>query len=119
MSQSTAAAVAGNQARLLARCAEALAAAERLLHHAKAGVHARVGAAGGLDAEQAAGHGLAWLATYVEALRQMLGWANRLAAADRFGRPEQLLLAGAFGEYLAQIAGGIPMSQAETVRPLA
>jgi (2S)-methylsuccinyl-CoA dehydrogenase len=119
MSQSTVVAVAGNQARLLARCAEALAAAERLLHHAKAGVHARVGAAGGLDAEQAAGHGLAWLATYVEALRQMLGWANRLTSADRFGRPEQLLLTGAFGEYLAQIAGGIPMSQAETVRPLA
>ncbi|HWE17008.1 MAG TPA: acyl-CoA dehydrogenase family protein [Hyphomicrobiaceae bacterium] len=119
MSQSTVVAVAGNQARLLAPCAEALAAAERLLHHAKAGVHARVGAAGGLDAEQAAAHGLAWLATYVEALRQMLGWANRLTSADRFGRPEQLLLTGAFGEYLAQIAGGIPMSQAETVRPLA
>jgi (2S)-methylsuccinyl-CoA dehydrogenase len=82
-------------------------------------VHARGGAAGGRDAEQAAAHGLAWLATYVEALRQMLGWANRLTSADRFGRPEQLLLTGAFGEYLAQIAGGIPMSQAETVRPLA
>ncbi len=119
MSQSSMEAGAGGETGLLARCAEALAAAERLLHHAKAGVHARVGAAAGLDPEQAAGHGLAWLATYVEALRQMLGWAHRLTSADRFGRPEQLLLAAAFGEYLAQIAGGIPMSQGETVRPLA
>jgi (2S)-methylsuccinyl-CoA dehydrogenase len=120
MSQSNVEAVAaGAEAGLQARCAEALAAAERLLHHAKAGVHARVVAAGGLDAEQAAGHGLAWLATYVEALRQMLGWASRLTSAGRFGRPEQLLLTSAFGEYLAQIAGGIPMSQGETARPLA
>jgi (2S)-methylsuccinyl-CoA dehydrogenase len=110
-----AAAGAGGAGRL-ARCGEAVAAAERLLHHARAGVRTRIDAAGGLDAEQAAGHGLAWLATYVEALRQMLGWAKRLEAAGRFGRAEELLLAAAFGEYLAQIAGGIPMSQGETVR---
>jgi (2S)-methylsuccinyl-CoA dehydrogenase len=110
-----AAAGAGGAGRL-ARCGDAVAAAERLLHHARAAVRARVDAAGGLDAEQAAGHGLAWLATYVEALRQMLGWATRLQAAGRLGRAEELLLAGAFGEYLAQIAGGIPMSQGETVR---
>jgi (2S)-methylsuccinyl-CoA dehydrogenase len=103
----------------LARCADAVADAERLLHHARAAVRSRIDAGGGLDVEQAAGHGLAWLATYVEALRQMLGWARRLTAAGRFGRPEQLLLACAFGEYLAQIAGGIPMSQGETVRPVA
>jgi (2S)-methylsuccinyl-CoA dehydrogenase len=100
---------------LLARCGEAVATTERLLHHARAAVRARVDARG-LDAEQAAGHGLAWLATYAEALRQMLGWATRLDAASRFGRTEQLLLTAAFGEYLAQIAGGIPMSQGETVR---
>jgi (2S)-methylsuccinyl-CoA dehydrogenase len=113
------AAEASGEAGLLARCAGAVAAAERLLHHARAAVYARVEAAGGLDAEQAAGHGLAWLATYVEALRQMLGWATRLEAAGRLGRAEELLLAAAFGEYLAQIAGGIPMSQVETVRPAA
>ena len=73
----------------LARHAQAVADAERLLHHARAAVHARVDAAGGLDAEQAAGHGLAWLATYVEALRQMHGWASRLSAAGRFGEAER------------------------------
>src|SRR5262245_33712231 len=96
---------------LFARCGDAVAAAERLLHHARAAAPARLEAAGGLDAEQAAGHGLAWLATYIEALRQMLGWATRLQAAGRLGRTEERLLAAAFGEYLAQIAGGIPMSQ--------
>src|SRR5688572_14192286 len=67
---------AAGHAGLLARCGGAVAAAERLLHHARAAVRARIDAAGGLDAEQAAGHGLAWLATYVEALRQKIGRAS-------------------------------------------
>ena len=99
--------------------AQAVVAAERLLHHAKSATRMRVEAAGGLDAAQAAGHGLAWFATYVEALRQMLGWATRLEGAGRLGAMERLLLAAAFGEYLAQMAGGIPMSQGETVRIVA
>jgi (2S)-methylsuccinyl-CoA dehydrogenase len=100
----------------LDRCQEAVAAAERLLHLARAGVRKAVEAAGGIDAAQASAHGLAWLATYVESLRQMLGWARRLEAAGRLGEMERLILTAAFGEYLAQIAGGIPMSQNETVR---
>lgn len=98
------------------RFKEAVQAAERLLHLAKSAVRRQVEAAGGLDTAQAAAHGLAWLATYVEALRQMLAWAERLQVAERFGEIEALLLKAAFGEYLAQIAGGIPMSQGETVR---
>ncbi len=96
--------------------ADAVAASERIFHVAKSGVHAQVKGPAGLDGAQAAAHGLAWLATYVEALRQMLGWARRLDEAGRFGEIEQALLAIAFGEYLAQIAGGIPMSQNEVVR---
>ena len=47
----------------------------------------------------------------------MQGWAERLEAAAAFGEREELiLLAVAFAEYLARIAGGIPMSQGETVR---
>jgi (2S)-methylsuccinyl-CoA dehydrogenase len=100
----------------LERCAEAVAAAERLLHLAKSGVRNAVDAAGSLDAAQAAAHGLAWVATYVEALRQMLGWAQRLEAAGRLTEIERLIVTAAFGEYLAQLAGGISMSQGETVR---
>ncbi len=69
-----------------------------------------------LEREQHAVHGLAWLATCVEALRQMQGWAERLEAAGAFGELERDLLAVAFGEYMARILGGIPMSQGETVR---
>ena len=97
-------------------CAEAVSAAERLLHLARSGVRKAVEANGGLDASQAAAHGLAWVATYVEALRQMLGWARRLEAEGRLTEMERLITAAAFGEYLAQLAGGIPMSQVETVR---
>jgi (2S)-methylsuccinyl-CoA dehydrogenase len=101
------------------RYEEAIAAAERLLHHARAAVREHVAKAGGLDQAQAAAHGLAWFATYVEALRQVLGWSKRLESFGRFGEMEQLLLAAGFGEYLAQLAGGIPMSQGEAVRPTA
>ncbi|NNL36306.1 MAG: acyl-CoA/acyl-ACP dehydrogenase [Silicimonas sp.] len=69
-----------------------------------------------IEAHQTAAHGLAWLATYVEALRQMQGWAERLEADGKLGEIEQLILQIAFGEYLWQIYGGIPMSQGEIVR---
>src|SRR5262249_8598687 len=100
----------------IARCAEAAAAAERLLHLAKSGVRKLIERAGSLDSAQAAAHGLAWVATYVEALRQMLGWVRRLEGGQRLTEMERCLGGAAFGEYLAQLAGGIPMSQGETVR---
>ncbi|MCC5973223.1 MAG: acyl-CoA dehydrogenase family protein, partial [Rubellimicrobium sp.] len=79
-------------------------------------VEGRVSAAR-LEAHQTAAHGLAWLATYDQSLRQMQGWADRLQAEGRMGEVESLLLQIAFGEYLSQIFGGIPMSQTEILRP--
>ena len=70
-----------------------------------------------IEANQTAAHGLAWLATYVEALRQMQAWAEALEEAGKFGEIEQLIHQIAFGEYLWQIYGGIPMSQGEILRP--
>ncbi len=69
-----------------------------------------------LEDNQTAAHALSWLATYVEALRQMQGWAERLEADGKFGEMEQLIHQIAFGEYLWQIYGGIPMSQGEIAR---
>ena len=69
-----------------------------------------------IEAHQTAAHGLAWLATYTQALRQMQAWAERLSAEGRFGETEQLLHQIAFGEYLWQIYGGIQMNQGEVVR---
>ncbi len=111
------AAAPSSSAANLDACANALTAAERLLQLAKTSVGAKAAAAGRGDSAQHVLHGLAWLATYVEALRQMLGWARRLEADGRAGEMERLLLGAAYGEYLAQIGGGIPMSQGEIVRP--
>ena len=69
-----------------------------------------------IERAQTATHGLAWLATYRESLRQMLNWADRLNVNGKFGEIEQLILQIAFGEYLCQISGGLQMSQTEIVR---
>lgn len=69
-----------------------------------------------LEADQYAAHGLAWLATYVQALKQLAAWGGALTEAGKFGETEALILQLGFGEYLAQIAGGIAMSQNEVAR---
>ncbi|MFC2969386.1 acyl-CoA dehydrogenase family protein [Acidimangrovimonas pyrenivorans] len=106
---------------LLALAAAALPEVEALLDEAKAAVRARVTVDGrvsgaALEREQFAAHALAWLATYVESLRQMRAWAGRLEEAGSFGEMEQLLLQIGYGEYLSQIRGGMPMSQGEIAR---
>ncbi|SEO79232.1 (2S)-methylsuccinyl-CoA dehydrogenase [Salinihabitans flavidus] len=69
-----------------------------------------------MEANQSAAHGLAWLATYAQSLTQMQAWAERLSADGKFTEIEQIIHQIAFGEYLAQICGGIPMSQGEILR---
>lgn len=106
---------------LLTVTRNALPVCEALLDAAKAALGARVAPSGKVDAmlleaDQYAVHGLAWLATYVESLRQMQGWAEKLQTEGRFGQMEQLIHQIAFGEYLDQIAGGIPMNQGEILR---
>jgi len=71
---------------------------------------------GAVEANQYAAHGLAWLATYVEALRQMQNWAKGLTENGKFGEVEQLIQQIAFGEYLNQMRGGIQMNQGEMIR---
>ena len=104
--------------QLLAATNAAVDAASHVLQLAKDGVRGKIDAADGdLDALQHEVHGLAWLATTVEGLRQMHSWASSLKAEERLGEIENLLTQAAFAEYLAQIAGGIPMSQGEIIRP--
>jgi len=108
---------------LLDHCDEAVLAAEGLLANAKSQVRTAVTddgriSAALLDREQRAVHALAWYATYVEALRQLARWARGLVDSHRFGELERLILEAGFGEYLAQLAGSIPMSQNEIARPV-
>ncbi len=70
-----------------------------------------------LEYHQTAAHGLAWIATYVEALRQLQAWAERLEGAGKLGETERLIHQIGMGEYLWQLYGGIPMSQGEILRP--
>ncbi len=107
---------------LLGLTAQACDAVDGFLVRAKAAVSIRVLRDGRaqpelLEVEQTATHGLAWLATYAQALRQMQHWAERLRADCAFGEVEALIHQIAFGEYLCQIEGGLPMSQGEIVRP--
>ncbi len=101
---------------------EAVRAAEGVLQDATRAVRSRVAKDDQtmdrlLDREQRATHALAWLATYVEAVRQLCAYAERMREAGRLGELEQLIVEIGLGEYLAQIQGGIPMSQGEIARP--
>jgi (2S)-methylsuccinyl-CoA dehydrogenase len=109
--------------KLIALSREATRAAETLLAEATAAVRQRVMVENHLverllDREQRATHGLAWLATYVESIRQLSAYAERMHTADGLGAIEELLIQIGIGEYLAQIQGGIAMSPGEIVRPV-
>ncbi len=96
-------------------------AVSALMTDAAAAIRQRVLANGklsaaALDREQHAAHGLAWLATYVEIVRQLNAYAKRMTDAGRFGEIERLIVTIGLAETLAQIFGGIPMNQGEFVR---
>jgi (2S)-methylsuccinyl-CoA dehydrogenase len=100
---------------------EAVTAVEALFADARRSIAARVTVQGRpiarvFDREQRATHGLAWLATYVEAIRQLAAYTERLQSSGSFGETEELLVRIGAGEFLAQMFGGIPMSQGEIVR---
>ncbi|UAB87956.1 acyl-CoA/acyl-ACP dehydrogenase [Ruegeria sp. SCSIO 43209] len=106
---------------LLTLSAAALPGVQAVFDKAVESVRAQVTSEGRIsgaliEANQTAAHGLAWLATYHQSLQQMQRWAEALQAEGKFGEMEQLLHQIAFGEYLHQIAGGIPMNQGEVVR---
>src|SRR6476619_7906752 len=108
-------------AKLVALARAATQAVEALLADATAAVRRRVMVDDQvvdrlLDREQRATHGLAWLATYVEAVRQLATYAERIGRLGKLSETEDLLVRIGLGEYLAQIFGGIPMSQGEVVR---
>jgi len=107
---------------LIPTCLDAFNAAQHLLLEIRRGISDMVIRGGRLSADlldqhQFAAHGYAWAATYVAALQQALVWAERLEGSGELGELETLIVQAAYGEYLSQIAGGIPMSQGEYVRP--
>ncbi len=109
--------------KLIALLSDASRAADVYAARAADGARAALGGKSGkadrgaFDREQHAAHGLAWIATYAETLRQTAAWAERLDADGRFGETEALLTQILFSEYLAQLIGGVPMNQGEVIRP--
>jgi len=108
-------------ATLSALAAQAVTAAERLLDQATKATRSVVAPDGRpdpviLEREQQRTHGLAWLATYVESLKQLKAYAESLQTDGRLSEIELLIISIGLGEYCAQISGGIPMSQTEIAR---
>ena len=102
-------------------CKRSIPVINTLLYNIKSRLAHHLGAASkfsnsSLEKDQFLAHGLAWFATYIEALNQMLSWAENLEKNSCYTEIEALILQIAFGEYLAQIKGGIQMSQSETIR---
>ncbi len=101
----------------------AVSALELFVDAATRAVRARVSTADGkpdraaFERHQHSVHGLSWVATYLETLRQTAHWAHSIGADGKFGEVEQLLSQILFTEYLTQLIGGIPMNQGEMIRP--
>ncbi len=109
-------------AELLSDLAQVAHAAGAYAGAARAAVRGRVMSGGkvdrvAVDREQHIVHGLAWVATYAETLREVNDWARALSEAGKFGERERLLAKLLASEYAAQLAGGVPMTQVETIRP--
>lgn len=104
-------------------CEDALNAAEILKQQAIQSVAAFTRGDNGrisatlVEQNQYATHGLAWLVTYVETLKETLGWSRNLSSEGKLGELEQLMLQAGFAEYLSQLEGGIPMTLGEIIRP--
>jgi (2S)-methylsuccinyl-CoA dehydrogenase len=107
---------------LLDLCGTAMTLAEQLVEASRHAVALLVTENGKpdaalIDTHQLAAHGFAWQATYIEALRQALHWAQALHTAGNLTDVEAAILRLAFAEYVSQLTGGIPISQTEMIRP--
>ena len=105
---------------LLVRAGAACVAAQNYVHAARNACRVRVagGDARALDDEQRALHGFAWIATLAQSLDAVRLWAEQLDAEGALAPIDALVLRVGFGEYLAQLAYALPMSQNELVRPV-
>jgi (2S)-methylsuccinyl-CoA dehydrogenase len=112
---------AGSSPELIPLIESAAEAAATLRDRALEAVAGKVASGGKIDSaklerEERAAHGLAWVATYVEAIRQIADYARRMESEGRFGEMERLLAQIGASEYLGQLFGGVMMSQGEIVR---
>ena len=101
---------------------DAVADARRYAEAVRERVRAQISSLGAIDPdlleqEQHIVHGYAWIATTVEAMDATAHWARRALECGLFAEIDELVLRVGFGEYCAQLAGGVAMSQTEFARP--
>ena len=106
-----------DDAKIVSRSLSVSQHLDEYLDHLTSLVKSRFNEAKDPNRHQSKLHGLAWTATYVEALKQMSIWAEQLSKKGTFGKTERIILTLSFNEYLNQIFGGIMMSQNELFRP--
>ena len=109
-------------AQTLEQARHALGASATYVSAVRAQVQSRVFVEGRakselINLEQRAVHGYAWIDTTYEALKSVYEWAENLQGQSRLKEVDLLALNIAFGEYLSQMIGGIPMGQNEFIRP--
>jgi (2S)-methylsuccinyl-CoA dehydrogenase len=100
---------------LIPICRDALVNIDHMMAAARAHVSTMVTSNGkpnsaAFEEHQHETHGFAWYETYAQGLRQILHWAEGLEQQQSLGTLEQLILQISFGEYTAQLWGGVPMS---------
>ena len=110
------------EAQLFDQTTAALAAARAYADAALAALRARVCGDGKvvatlLEREQRAAHGYAWIEATVAARAALGRWAEAGRARGAAGAAEADVVVIGFGEYLAQLVGGLPMGPNEVVRP--
>ena len=109
-------------AALIERCDRAIVQVDTYYGQVRGAVAALIGQDGAdpalLNRHQYEVHGLAWVATYRAALRTLVAWARVLGNTTPLREIDRLILMAGFAEYLAQLAGGIAMSQVEVARPV-
>lgn len=98
----------------------AVAALEELYRRAHHRVRGHVVEAGRissrlLDKHQLAAHALAYLATELEASRQLLAWCDRLATSDQDTDLERRIAGAYIGELSRQLLGGVELGACESI----
>ncbi len=100
--------------------APALAAIEELYRRAHDRVQAHVSVSGRvksklLDQHQLAAHALAYLATELEAARQLVAWLERLVVAGAAGDVDRAIVGTYVGELCRELAGGVNLGACESI----
>lgn len=98
----------------------AIAALEALYRRAHDHTRARVTEGGKvksklLDRHQLAAHALAYLATELEAARQLVAWLSRLVDAGAAGGVERAIAGAYVGELVRELAGGVNLGACESI----